>query len=220
MSNCTTKQRICLICALTIISIYFGRVSIDTALLGGKNLPHFILMYTIGDTIAKYRERIDRIKTCHILWTCLLLNISIVIFFAAFWFTPARSLKVLVDNDNGLILMINAFLTFILFQRIRLKSRLINSLAASVIVIYIVQQEPFLSEHLSALFTRIWEIPQMYSCHGLTDTLILVGYLACKAVFYMFAGIAINKIFTPLWKISSKLLKRLPSLNYEIIESR
>ena len=192
-------------------------MSIDAALFDGKNLAHFVLLYTIGDAISKYKYRIDEVKTKHLVLCFLGLNVFQVVFFALLWHSPARHLWFMFDCNNGIILMANAIITFVLFLRKRFKSKLVNFLAASVIAIYIVQQEPFLHEHLSAFFSELWEVPALYNCHGLSNTLVMIGYLACKAIFYMLVGITLDKVLTPLWHVINKLLKYLPTLNYETI---
>ena len=214
LNDCTLKQRMFLIGALSIISIYFGIVSVDASLFDGKNLAHFVLLYTIGDTIANYKNEINKVKTSWLVLLFLVMNISQIVFFALYRPIPAL-LWFIFDCNNGIILMINAIITFVLFLRIQFKNNFVNSLATSVIVIYIIQQEPFVHEHLSSFFSGMWEVPVLYSCHGLIETLVLVGYLACKAIFYIIVGIAIDKLLTPLWIVINKQLECLPTLNYE-----
>ena len=181
-----------------------------------KNIIHFLLLYAIGDTLSCYSDSLSRIKTKTLVFLFIIINLGMVVFFSFVWNTSLyHSLWFIADNNNGPILMVNAIVTFLLFLRIKIRSKAINYLAASVLAIYIIQQEPYLSSCLSRFFSKVWEIPMLYDCHGLKDTLFLIGYLMCKTLFFMTAGLIIDKILSPLWRFIDKQARLLPAIELE-----
>ena len=190
---------------------FFGEIK---ELYDGKNLAHFILIYIIGDTIRKEKESIDKIKTTYLWIVFAFINTGIVLFFGCLYETPLRLLWPFVDFNNGIVLIINAIVTFILFTRINLQSKVVNWLASSVLAIYILQQEPWISSQYTMWFSKVWNPDFAINCSGVLKTLMLVCYLGCRAIVFMILAIFIDKTFIPVWKLvtclSEYISKKVP----------
>ena len=215
LKDITFYQRIYLLLTLSFISIYLGLPGCVDELQDGKNLAHFILLYLIGDSLKLYEPKIRKINTSYFVLSFLLINIGQVLFFYIFYDTALQSFWFLVDRNNGPILMVNAIITFILFSRIHLRNKYINLIASSVLVMYIVQQEPFLRSFLSSVYERIWCPDYAYNFYGYEATLKLIGYLTVRALFYMTVALCIDRLLQPIWRIIEQIAdKKLGKFNH------
>ena len=209
LKDLTVQRRIYLILSLSFISLYLGLPRCVESLDGGKNLLHFVLLYVIGDTLRLYSKQLkEQIKLFYLVLAFLLINFGQIIFFLNFHDTALNSFRLFVDRDNGLVLMLNAVVTFLLFSRIKLKNNAVNVIASSVLVMYIVQQEPTLRFHLSSAFSEFWNPAFAYNTSGIEDSLKLVGYLTIRAFFFMAVAFLIDRVLSPLWKLSEEFATR------------
>ncbi len=153
----------------------------------------------------------DKINTIPnwILWGLfILLNIGPILFFSGFSNTKLTYLMCLFDWDNGIFLLFNAIVTFVLVSRWHFKSRAINYLAGSVFAIYILQQEPYISSMLRDWFYNIWPL-QVNPGGGVVETLSLVFFVLVRSVLFMIIFIVVDKLLTPVWNGLNHLFTRL-----------
>ncbi len=214
LKDITFYQRLYLLLVLSFISIYLGLPGCVDELQDGKNLAHFILLYLLGDSLKVYEPTIKKVKTLYFVSSFLLINIGQLFFFYTYYDTALLSFWFLVDRNNGPILILNAILTFILFSRIHIKNKYINLIASSVLVMYIVQQEPFLRSFLSSVYERIWCPDYAYNFMGYEATLKLIVYLAVRALFFMTVAFCIDRLLLPLWRFTEQFAdKKFGKLN-------
>lgn len=205
LKEITWHQRAYLISILSFISIYLGLPGCVDELQDGKNLAHFILLYMIGDSLKVYENIIRKVKTSYLVVLFLLINIGQLFVFYYFYDTALKSFWFVVDRNNGPVLIMNAIITFILFSRLHFKNKIVNLIASSVLVMYIVQQEPYLRSLLSSIYERIWCPDYAYSFHGFSATMDVIGYLAIRALFFMGVAFGIDRILHPIWTIVEKI---------------
>lgn len=205
LKEITWQRRLYLIVVLSFISIYLGLPGCVDELQDGKNLVHFILLYLIGDSLKVYEYRIRKIQTSYLVLLFLFINIGQLFVFYLFYDTVLMSFWFLVDRNNGPILIIDAIITFILFSRIHMRNKTINLIASSVLVMYIVQQEPYLRFLLSSIYERMWCPDYAYNFNGFEETIKVVGYLAVRAFFFMAVAFCIDRILQPVWIIVEKI---------------
>lgn len=209
LNEISIQKRRYLIIVLAFMSLYLGFFGpTDGPLALGKNVIHFILIYIIGYTIRKNEDRVNGFPIW-ILWALfILLNIGPVIFFVLFSETKLTYLMCLFDWDNGVFLLINAIVTFLLVSKWHFKSKFINYLASSVFAIYILQQEPFISSALREWFYGIWPF-QINPGGGVVETLNLAFFVFIRSILFMIIFIAIDKLLTPIWNSLNELYKRI-----------
>lgn len=205
LSGISDVKRVQLIIILSIMSLYLGFVGpVDGPLALGKNVVHFVLLYIIGNTIRYKKDCIDKMSTKTIVLFYLLIGILPVFFFCCVAHTKITYLMCLFDWDNGLFLFLSAILLFLLFSRIKIKSRVINYLASSVFAVYILQQQPFVASFLENFFYGLCPIDILPIKDSLMGTLSLALFVFIRSILYMGIFILIDKTLTPIWNIVSK----------------
>lgn len=204
LRDITGARRLYLLIVLGIISMYFGAVKGDSSLLRGTNVVNFMFLYTIGNTIRRYQERIT-LKTRSLMAVYITLNILIVVSCVMF-----SKISIITDVifktcffycSPGLIL--NAVLLFMIFMRIHFNSGFINKIASSTYSMYIIHHVPFL------LYGVIGPVV-LYICNF--DLIFLtILMVALFSVIIMIISFLIDQTFRPVFNhISSYINKQLP----------
>lgn len=207
LKNINNKERIWLLLSLTFISSYLGLVSTDTALVesDGKNIINFILIYAIGDTLHKYKETIDSIPQKCIWVIYILINIGeVTLYMASHDMMLGNVVFKLGYAYNSPLLILNAVLLFIAASRWNIQSKTINTLASSVLVIYLLQESPFL------LWGPIYKIVHAmieynHQAYMLIPALLMLTASMCGLF------ISVDKIFSPVWKLAEQTGKKIDS---------
>ena len=204
LERVTAHQRLYLLGVLSFMSIYFGLIGAE-GMEDGKNIIHFLLLYVMGDTLFKYKHRLDNIKTVYFIFAFLLINIGMVLYFSLTFTSPYPATWSLFDKNNGPFLLINAVVTFILFSRLKIKSRPINFFASSVLAIYIIQQEPFIANMITNVYHKIWNPDFVINCSGIALTFKLVLFCIGRSFLFIIVSVIIDKILTSIWRLLDKL---------------
>lgn len=191
-------RRIYLLVVLGFISVYMGTMQ-DTSLLDGKNLALFMFLYVVGDSINFYSGILAKIKTTYVILSYIILNILIVL---AYYHLDGTSLEILIWLSAypycSPVLIINAVLLFIIFGRMHIRSKVINSLASSVFTIYVLHHQHFI------LYTLIGAIAlKIY--HFFTTPASIICGLFLFTVIILMACIIVDKLFNPLWRFLHKI---------------
>ena len=195
-----------LIGLLLIINCYFGFFWGDKVNDNGYTLMQFVLMYVIGRHIRAHGFELKK----H--WAALLfLGTSLIngaLFYASFYLDYGSIAWRLTYYNNPLVIL-SAIAFFLIFLKIRIHSRAINYLSASVLAIYLIQNTPLVSSYY---YRAVSNFHIEHSNIWLSLALITV-----MAVVICLASIGIDKICMPLTKIVSKFILdkvRLGSNNY------
>ena len=171
----------------------------DTSLLDGKNLALFMFLYVVGDSIKYYSGTLVKIMTSYVVLSYLILNILIVF---AYYYMDGTSIGNVIWLSAypycSPVLIINAILLFIIFGRISIKSKVINSFAASVFTVYIIHHQHFV------LYSLIGTLAVKLYCFFTTPASIICG-LFLYAVIILIICIIIDKLFKPLWRPLQKI---------------
>lgn len=204
ISGITDIKRIQLIIVLSMMSLYLGFIGpIDSPLALGKNVIHFILLYIVGNTIRFKYNSFEKYSTRSILYFYLFIGILPVFFFCCVAHTKITYLMCLFDRDNGVLLFISAIVLFLLFSRLKIKSRLVNYMASSVFAVYILQQQPLVSSFLGEFYYKLYPIDILPIEDSFMGTLPLVLFIFIRSIFYLGAFILTDKMLTPLWNTVS-----------------
>lgn len=181
------RQRLMIISLLAFVTMYVGTVGNDNSLTGGKNVLYFSLLYIIGRTLYEYRENWKQISAKILIPLYLFINIGLV-----FTYFIVRSIPIeLFYPYNSIGMLFNSILIFMIFGKIKVKSRIINYIAASTFSIYILHGQP-------ALFDlQMNTVKYLYHQIGYGISFFIV--LALFSLFVMILSIVIDKCCAPIY---------------------
>lgn len=187
----SNKRRVYILLVLGGISVYMGMMH-DKSLIDGKNLPLFMFLYVVGDSIHAYIEKIQKIKVSYLIFGYVFLNV--ILFF------------IYVTSNNSWIgnllwrfsfpycspiLIFNAVLLFLIFSKISFHSKIVNWISASMFAIYILHQQHYVLYDVMG--------PLTMKVYALSNTpLVVLLLLALLTFLFMTVFVFIDKLFSPL----------------------
>lgn len=135
---------------------------------------------------------LDKIKTGNIVLFYCLLNVVIC---TTYYFLHSTMVGKVLWNLSfpycSPLLILNALLLFLIFSRINIKSKLINWLSASVLMVYVIHQQQFILVFgIRPIIERIYNVT-----NSVTGVL---GILALFSLAVLFSCVLIDKIFNPI----------------------
>lgn len=202
LEHADSRRRIYMLVVLAFINFWFGAMVYgDYSLLDGKNIVNFTFLYLLGNTVRCNHEMFERIRTAHYATAFVALNILLVV---ACFYSPTlvkHGIMRMAFGYNSPVLLLNAMLLFLLFSRLRFKSKVVNSLASSVFAIYLITEQPVVQEGILRDGTE-WLMANTSS------QIALCGSLMAYSIVIMVVTISIDKIFKPVWGLTSKLPQR------------
>lgn len=188
----TTKRRLYLLVTLGFIAVYMGTMH-DAALLDGKNLVMFMLLYVLGDMLHVYQDMLAKIKMRPLIITYIMLNISLVTaYMCLFGNIFGKALWRLSYPYCSPILIINAIIFFVIFSKIKIRSSIVNNLSGSVFTIYILHHQSLIVNKVLKPFCM-----GMYEGFSNNPFLVLI-FLVCITIITMLFSIVLDKLFQPI----------------------
>ena len=200
LDGISESQRIKLVLVLAYSSLFLGLFSNDLSLRGGKNVLNFIFIYVLGDTYVKYQEIWRKIKEWRLVASYLLTNVAII----SFYYLTGKGFRYLFEYSSP-ILIFNASLLFLIFVKIRLRSRLVNYVSSSILAVYLIHEEPtFLKQIIK---------PTLYRCIDYQAESAFTIYLKFVAISMaiMAVCVTIDKAFKPLWDFGNRYIQLMVS---------
>lgn len=207
LDNRSKAEKLMLLLALCFISVYLGCVHEDT-LENGKNVPMFMFLYVLGDYLRTDRDKLSRITTSK-LWALWI--ISNVIYVLLYMFSGSIGRFVvwqLCFRYCGPLLILNGVIFFIAFSRLKIRSKFINYISASVLSVYVIHHNNLILKNLSDVTTKI-------STDSTSPQFTLLGVLLLSIIVF-FACVALDKFFQPLTKKILCSVRGLDKLNNNI----
>ena len=196
LGNGILSRKWYLLAALGFISVWIAQFRTDPSLELGKNLVHFMFLYTLGRLLHEYQERWQRLSTFQLAGAYLFLNLLIV---TTYLFLP--SLRPLTWRlcfyYTSPILILNAILLFLFFGKLQFQSAFVNHLATSCFAIYLLHST-FYARQLLAVAGRAL-------CQNIHSDIPLFGAAVLLALLVVTAIILIDNLLLPVWKASQKL---------------
>lgn len=170
----------------------------ESSLKDGKNLILFMFLYVLGDSIKANSELLMKVRTACLVSIYLLLNVLVV---SAFVYmsdtTLGKGIWYLCYPYCSPILTLNGVLLFLIFGKMKIRSRIINYLASSVFAVYIIHHQHFiLYSVIGPLALKIYSLFQTPIC-------IILG-LSFLTLLILTISMLIDKLFTPLWRYFEK----------------
>lgn len=196
------KERIALLCVLACISLYMGTIGFDASLADGKNLATFLFFYAMGDTLHAYRHRwLPYRRWYGLCW--LGLNVGLVALFTRFTSRLGMAIFYRVwFSYCSFGLLFNALLFFMWIGGMRFRSRQVNRIARSSLLIYLLHGAPFVANHLIAPFVLQYICP-------IADRWLLLGAILLFTLVVVTLCIIIDRLLGPIWKCLDRLGNRL-----------
>lgn len=206
IKNISLNSRLILLLVLAWISCYVGFFQFDTSLKEGYNVLHFAFLYLIGDTLSKYKDRFNSTPAIVLVASYLFINVLSVLcgYYAITELSECTLVFDVFFQYNSLVLVLNALLLFLLFMRLKMKSRVINYLASSCLAVYLIHGSSLFLNHL--IKDAAWYIQTLTN-----SVFVQLLYVCLLGLLVLACCIAMDKILTPVWKfantISSKMEK-------------
>jgi len=206
LKTSSRQKKMIYIIILGIVSYLFGQFI--PGLSDGKNCINFIFIYYIGD----YLRTCMKLKPKRILFYYIILN---VVFFSCTMLLrnqiPAGGfLYNFIFPYNSIGLIFNATLLFMLFSSLTIKSKIINWVAASILPVYMIHENHFLSRYL---------YEEIASIKGaMADPWLLIPTLILLAIIVISVCVLIDKVLSPVYKLLQKAV--INSKYFEKINSK
>jgi|WetSurMetagenome_2_1015567.scaffolds.fasta_scaffold00406_26 surface polysaccharide O-acyltransferase-like enzyme len=207
----SVQKKVVYIVILGIVSFVFGQFI--PGLSDGKNCVNFIFIYYIGD----YLRTCLKLKPKRILLYYVIFNL--VLFFCSMLFQkntqPGNLLYRFIFPYNSVGLIFNAILLFLFFSKLTIKSKTINWIAASMLPVYMIHENHFLSRYLYGAIANIKD--------SLPNPLVLILSLFLLAIIVISVCVVIDKLLSPFYKlienavINSKYFEKLNSKIEQIL---
>lgn len=196
-SKLNKHQSLVLIGLLLVINCYFGFFWGDNVNNNGYTLMQFVLMYVIGRHIRVHGFELKQHWATLLFFSTSLVNGAF--FYTAFYFDCGSIAWRLTYYNNPLVI-VSAIAFFLIFLKIRIKSRAINYLSASALAIYLIQNTPLVSK---------WYYETVAGFHVSHGTIwFSLGIISILSFFICLASICVDKICVPVFNKTFNLLNK------------
>lgn len=181
---------------LIFISMYLGTFGNDSSLKEGKNIVNFMTIYFLGNEF-RYKRLVPNMSKKYILLILILFNflfMSVVYFGYGTIFVS--KLRIISWDYNSPLLIFNAGLFFLLFEKISFSSSVVLKVATSVFPIYLIHSNLQIQGIL-------WPFLQKLS--GSDSLWIKYAFIS---IMIMMVCIALDKLFAPIYNAIAKNINR------------
>jgi surface polysaccharide O-acyltransferase-like enzyme len=194
LKNSSSQKKLLYIVILGIVSFVFGQFI--PGLSDGKNCINFIFIYYIGD----YIRTCIKSKPKRVLLYYIGLNILFLCCYMLFRFGSLAGdlFYRFIFPYNSLGLIFNATLLFLFFSKLTLKSKIINWIAASILPVYMMHENHYLSSYLYSAIANIKD--------SISDPWVLIPALIFLAVLVILVCVLIDKVLSPVYKLIVKAI--------------
>lgn len=192
------KGRIVLIITLMYISHYTGTLGFDPSVIDGKNLPCFLFLYVIGDTLKVYKSKwLPYRNKCGIAW--VILNLCLVVFFTIYNGPYATEIYHRVFfSYSSFGLLLSSILFFIWIGGMSFKSQFINWMAKSSLAIYIIHGATISIYKIIGPIVLNHILPYNHE-------LILFSQVILFSLVIIIVCIVLDNLLNPVWRLIDKL---------------
>lgn len=201
LRDTTNRGLIYLIVVLLFLSSYWGFV--ETSYLSeGKNLVNFMMIYVIGNSLFRWKERISDIKVKYLLMLYFTINLVVFLSYMFGSYELQKAVVKLAYNYSSPILLLNAVLLFVMLSHVKVKSKKINYIASSTLAVYLIHVHP-------AICGSFFKIPLMTIQTDIANTGVTCFLYLIFAVLFFTMCIIIDKMLSPFWRFMDIYLQRI-----------
>lgn len=194
----TPPEKICMMFTILIfISMYLGTFGNDTSLKEGKNITNFMTIYFLGNEL-RYKRFVPNISKKNILLMLILFNfIFMSVVYFGYGTIFVSKLRIISWDYNSPLLIFNAVLFFLLFEKFSFSSSVVLKVATSVFPIYLIHSNLQIQGIL-------W--PFLLKLFGSDSLWIKYAFIS---IMIMMVCIALDKLFAPIYNAIAKNIYRL-----------
>ena len=203
IENISYIQRLYLLGSLAFINIWIGRITEGLPyLIEGKNIITFFFLYLIGNTIRNCKSYWEKIPLTRITILFIVYNITII---STYYYNQDGVIGKVVTrlcygyNSPGLIF--GALLLFLIFAKIKIKNKLINYISSSVFAVYLITDQTYIRNYI---LKDLVETIYTASVTTYLQIILIISF----TIFVMFVCVVIDKMLSPMWKISNFISKK------------
>ena len=200
LDNRTKTEKTMLVLALGFISVYLGCVHEDS-LETGKNVPMFMFLYALGDYLRSNSDRLSRITTSKLWVLWIISNVIYVLLYMLSGSIGRFVVWQLCFRYCGPLMILNGVLFFLAFSRLKIRSKAINYISASVLSVYVIHHNELILRELNGVTGWI-------STESPTPIMTLIGVLGLSIIVF-FACVALDKLLQPVTKVVLSKVKEL-----------
>lgn len=193
------KHRWYMLIITGIISVYLGNFAKYYLYLDGKNLVNFLFLYQIGQMLFCYSDQWRKIKLWKLLIVYGILNLLLVVGFHGLMGTHWGDLVWRFSFPySSPILIVNAILLFVIIGHFSFTSPCLNRLSSGVFAVYLIHGSvPLITDFQRNIVSAIFPYAGNYWS--------FVGILVIMSVIVILLCLLINKLLSPVWKLSSSM---------------
>ena len=203
LDHSSVKAKWYLLTVTGIISVYLGNLTRYGLYEDGKNLINFIFLYQLGHMLSLCSEQWKKIKLWKLLSAYMLLNVLLVL---AYYYTSATAFGDLLWRlsypYSSPILIANAVLLFVVVGHKTFMSPFLNCLSAGVFAVYLIHGSfPLATDFQRQIVSAVFAYTGNY--------MFLIGILIVMSVAVILLCLLVNKLLTPVWRISDYVGNRV-----------
>jgi surface polysaccharide O-acyltransferase-like enzyme len=204
ISKINKKEYLSILFSFCLLTFYFGffwRGAINN---NGYNIMNFIFLYLIGRFIALYtKNQINiprRIIYLSIYFICSFMIAGFVI--AIYRLNLKRSwIPSLGYPYNSPLVIMSSISFFLFFRTLKIKSKIINWFASSILAVYLIHENPIIGQNLYEYISSVGG--------KMTNRYLLAGYFFILACGIMIACVFIDKIRILVMKPLENIIGRI-----------
>lgn len=170
----SNKEYMMILIPLIVLNVVIGHF-----LQGGYNnngfcVEHFVFMYILGMGLKRFKDdmRIKNINSWFIISGVIVNTIILYVLRAIMGYEN-------IDGYNNPLIILNALLLLLLFERIEIQSSFINAVAGSAFAVYLVTDNAFLTRSYIVSITN--KIVEIFDAN--VFVVLLVWFLVCVLIY-------------------------------------
>lgn len=195
----TPRQRVYILSILSFMAIWVGTSRGYGPLADGKNLTNFILLYVVGDSLRTYHDLWSRISTKKLIIVFIAINTMLLVsWLYSYDSLMSKFIWAISFPYCSPLLYLNAILVFMIFGKLKLQSKVINTIALSVFSVYIIHCHPVISEQCIRPVANVI----LNICNNNPLTVIPLFFIFTILIFV--ACMLIDQALQPLWQYAGQ----------------
>lgn len=188
----SNKQRWFMTCVFGFVSIYMATTHGDKSMLTGKNLVNFMFLYYVGRLLNLYKEKWQNQRYLTWITFYVLLNAAIVVAYLVLNGAGRKMVWALSYPYSSPILLVNSVLLFMIIGKMHFYSKVVNSLAAASLAIYLIHGcRPYVIGTIGGMTYFLYD--------NISNGLILIGSCMMLTLLILLFAITIDKLLSPFW---------------------
>ena len=147
------KEWIITLIGLAVITFYLGYMWRTGPNTDGYNVFNFLFLYMIGRFLKQYKSKWEGYKyKCLLIYTVCSVITFLLAIYIAINTNDANKVFIAAWKYNSPFIVVGSIAFFLFFASLRIKSNLVNTLAASTFPVYLIHENTFIRDYLYTYF--------------------------------------------------------------------